>query len=64
MAAVAAPGQHLAAVEAMHPAAAEVTSVVEVAGVVIRAAGVAEVEVIPEVVDIPATTKRVDCKLM
>jgi hypothetical protein len=61
---VAAPDQHLAAGEATRPVAAEVTSVVEVTGVVIRAAGVAEVEVIPEVVDIPATTKRVDCKLM
>jgi len=48
------PGQHLAAAEATHPVAAEV-------GVVTRAV---EVEVIPEVVDTPATTKPVDCKLM
>ena len=53
MAAVVAPGQHLAAAEATRPVAAEVTPVAE-AGVVTRAA---EVEVIPEVVDIPATIK-------
>ena len=55
-----APGQHPAAVEDMRPVAAEVTSVAEEA-VVTR---VAEVEVIPEVVDIPATIKRGDRKLM
>ena len=60
MAAVVAPGRHLAAVEATRPVAAEVTRAVE-AGVATR---VAAVEVIPEVVDIPATTKRVDRKLM
>ena len=60
MAAVVAPGQHLAAAEATRPVAAEVTSVAEEA-VVTR---VAEVEVIPEVADTPATTKRVDRKLM
>lgn len=62
MAAVAAPVQRLAAVEATRPVVAEVTSVaVAEAGVVTR---VAEVEVIPEVVDIPAITKRVDRKLL
>lgn len=60
MAAVVAPVQHLAAAEATRPVAAEDTSVAE-AAVVTRAA---VVEVIPEVVDIPATTKRVDRKLM
>jgi hypothetical protein len=53
MAAGVAPGQHLAAAEATRPVAE--------AAVVTRAA---EAEVIPEVVDIPATTKRVDRKLM
>jgi hypothetical protein len=52
MAAVVAPGRHLAAVEATRPVAAA------------EATRAAEVEVIPEVVDIPATTKRVDRKLM
>jgi hypothetical protein len=62
MAAVAAPVQRLAVVEATLPVVAEVTSVaVAEAGVVTRAA---EVEVIPEVVDIPAITKRVDRKLL
>jgi hypothetical protein len=60
MAAVVALGQHRAAVEATRPVAAEVTSVAE-AEVVIRAA---EAAAIPEVVDIPATIKRVDRKLM
>jgi hypothetical protein len=59
MAAVVAPGQHLAAVEATRPVAAEVTP--GEAAVVTRAA---EAGVIPEVVDIPATIKRVDRKLM
>lgn len=57
---VVAPGQHRAAVEVTRQVVAEVTSVVEGA-VVTR---VAEVEDIPEVVDIPATIRRVDRKLM
>jgi hypothetical protein len=70
MAAVVAPGQHQAAVEVTRPVAAEATRLVAVevtpvaeAAVVTRAAEV-EVEVIPEVVDIPATIKRVDRKLL
>lgn len=55
-----APGRHRAAAEVTRPVAVEVTSVVA-AGVVTRAV---EVVVIPEVVDTPATIKRVDRKLM
>ena len=60
MAAVVAPVQHPVAEEATRPVEAEVTSVAEVAEVT-RAV---EAEVIPEVEDTPATTKRIDRKLM